>query len=99
MAWLIPFPMEHNCILQENCKAQHSRECNCEIWGGEVVFIMKSIICHESSKGMGQFEDESLTAHCQDKGIVFNVKFQTSIRHSRIFFSRNFELRKVEKSC
>jgi len=30
--------------------------------GGEVVFIMKFIFHHESSKNMGQFEDESLTA-------------------------------------
>jgi len=32
------------------------------------------IIHHESSKGMGQFEDESLTAHCQNTGIVLNVE-------------------------
>jgi len=30
---------------------------------------MISVIHHESSKGMGQFEDESLTTHCQDKEI------------------------------
>jgi len=28
--------------------------------GGEVFFIMKSIIHHESSKGMGQFENEKI---------------------------------------
>jgi len=28
---------------------------------GEVVFIMKFVVYHESSKGMGLFEDESLT--------------------------------------
>jgi len=34
--------------------------------GGEVVSIMKLIFHHESSKCMGQFEDESLTIHCQN---------------------------------
>jgi len=29
----------------------------------------------EYPKGMGQFEDENLTAHCQDEGFVFNVEF------------------------
>jgi len=53
---------------------------------GEVVFIMKSIFHHESSKGMGQFEDESLIAHCQNARIVFNVELQTSFWHSRIPF-------------
>jgi len=43
--------------------------------GGEIVFIKEIIIHHESSKGMGQFEDESLTTHCQNIGIVFNVEF------------------------
>jgi len=38
---------------------------------------------------MGQFEDESLTAHCQDKGTMFNVKLQTSIWHNRIIFFQN----------
>jgi len=38
---------------------------------------MKSIVHHESSKGMGQFEDESLATHCQDKGIVLIVELQT----------------------
>jgi len=32
------------------------------------------IVHHEFSKGMGQFEDESLTSHCQNAGIVFNVE-------------------------
>jgi len=42
--------------------------------GGEVVLIMKFIGHHESSKGMEQFEDVSLTTHCQNVGIVFNVE-------------------------
>jgi len=42
--------------------------------GREVVFITKSIVCHESSKDMGQFEFESLTAHCQNTEYVFNVE-------------------------
>jgi len=37
---------------------------------------MKSIVHHESLKGMGQFEDESLAVHCQDKQIVFIVELQ-----------------------
>jgi len=47
---------------------------------------------------MGQFEDESLTAHCQNLGIVFNIKLQISFWYSIITFSKNFELRKVGKS-
>jgi len=43
--------------------------------GGEVVFIMKSIVHHEFSKGMGQFEDESLTFHCQNTEIVLKLEF------------------------
>jgi len=41
---------------------------------GEVVFRMKFIFHHESSKSMGQFEDESLSVHCQNARIVFNVE-------------------------
>jgi len=40
--------------------------------GGEIVLIRKFIVHHESSKGMGEFEDESLTTHCQNAEIVFN---------------------------
>jgi len=49
--------------------------------GGEVAFIMNY---NESSKGKGQFEDESLSAHCQNARIVFNVELQTSFWHSKI---------------
>jgi len=42
--------------------------------GGEVVFIMKTIVHHEFSKGMGQLENESLTSHCQNAGIVFKLE-------------------------
>jgi len=45
---------------------------------GEVVFIMKPIVCQEPLKDMGYFEDESLTAHCQKVVIVFKIKSQTS---------------------
>jgi len=46
------------------------------MWGREVVFIMKSVFCHEFSKGVGQFEDGSLQliTHCQDEEIVLNVQ-------------------------
>jgi len=54
----------------------------------EVIFIIKSIVRCESSKGMGQFEDESLTVHCQNIGIMFKVEFQTSFWHSRITYSK-----------
>jgi len=50
---------------------------------------MKSIAHHKSSKGMGRFEDESLTTHCQDKKTMFNVELQTSIWHSRIIIFKN----------
>jgi len=54
---------------------------------GEVVFIMKSIVCHEPSKDiMGWFEDENLTVHCPKVIIVFKVEFQTSFWHSKITF-------------
>jgi len=52
--------------------------------GGGVIFIMESIVYHESSRGMGQFQDEILSAHCQNEGIVFNVELETSFWDSRI---------------
>jgi len=54
--------------------------------GWIVSFMIKFIVHHESSKGMGKFE-ECLTAHCQNLGIVFEVEFHTSFGHSRITFS------------
>jgi len=42
--------------------------------GGEVFCIMKTIVHHKFSKGMGQLEDESLTSHCQNAGIVLKLK-------------------------
>jgi len=59
---------------------------------------MKFIVHHESSKAMGQFEDESLTTHSQNLGIVFELEFQTSFGHSRITFSKKCELKEVGKS-
>jgi len=34
--------------------------------GGELVFIVKFIAHHESSKGMGLFEDESSLSKCRN---------------------------------
>jgi len=44
-------------------------------------------------------EDESLTAYdCQNIGIVFKVKIQTSFRHSGVNFSKDFKLKEGGKS-
>jgi len=55
---------------------------------------MKSIVHHEFSKDMGQFEDESLTSHCQNAGIVLETEFQSSFRHSKITFFKKFQTKK-----
>jgi len=44
--------------------------------GREIVFIMKSIVHYESSKEMGQFEDESLTTHCQKLEMYSMLNFR-----------------------
>jgi len=62
----------------------------------KVSFIIKSVVFQAPSKDMGYFEDESLTTHCQNVGIVFKVEFHTSFWHSRITIFKNFELWKVK---
>jgi len=40
----------------------------------------------------------SLTAHCENVKILFDVEFQTSFSHSRITFFKKIGLKKVIKS-
>jgi len=42
---------------------------------GDVILKLKSLVHHEPSKNMGLFENESLTAHCQNIKIIFNLEF------------------------
>jgi len=57
---------------------------------------MKSIVCHEFPKGMGQLKDENLTAHCEIAEIVSNVELWTSFWNTRIAFFKNIW---IIKSC
>jgi len=44
--------------------------------GREVISIMKTIVHHDFSKGMGQFEDESLTSLSKHKNCVKSWNFK-----------------------
>jgi len=52
--------------------------------GEEFVFIEKSIVHGESSKGMGYLEDRSVAL--SKAGIMFKIEFQAPFRHSRMIF-------------
>jgi len=59
---------------------------------------MKSIVHYEFSKNMGQFKDESLIAHCEIAGTIFNVELWTSFWNSRMTFFKKLWKKKVVKS-